>query len=158
MVRWRIKADLSRCRSIYQNSASAEIPLSQVSPSTAISVIILTPQIPRRRNIRQIAVARIPHRRTPNMVHRPTRRHRQLHPHLPHVLCLHRLYCRPQTRHRHHLRSLHRPALLLLHRPRRMVERKAPTASYSQSVDSSDARECAPEMHLLVRVGQGSQG
>ena len=85
-------------------------------------------------------------------------RNRKLHPHLPHVLRLHRLYRQPSSRHRRHLRPLPRPALLLLHRPWCLAKRETPAPTHPQPVHPTDARQRAPKMHLRVRMGKGSQG
>ena len=88
------------------------------------------------------------HRITANHQANPPR-NRKLHTHIPHVLRLNRLHREPQARNRRNLRPLHKPALVILHRARRLAKRDTPPSAPPQP-NPAYAAQCACAMYLLM--------
>lgn len=113
------------------------------------------PQLPRRGILLCRLIQEIPRRRLPNLDCRPSRRHRQLHPPLPHVLRKHSLCSQRGTSHWRHKRPFHEPILLGMSRTRFVVQREAPVTPCSES-RSPAAQGRAEWVYVWLRMGQGS--
>lgn len=91
------------------------------------------------------------------MDRRPARRHRELHARVPHVLRQHRAGAEQQAGHRRHLRAAVESAFHRVRREGRMAQRDD-EATVAGEGDPAAPEGGAGEVHLCVRVGEGSEG